>query len=164
MSTPCPRAVSKSESEHTISQFTERQPQCTELGVVMISHKYLFCLFAWQPDVRGAGPDTAGAPGGGGALHPTLHKEHLEEQLSAGGLRRGAPPAGLLRLCSWCPQHNGTVPEQRHSQAATTQAPEQQEICEYDELCCYKKLYSTVTLRHLASGSKTAAVIHWNML
>ncbi len=58
--------------------------------------EHLFCLFVWQPAVRRAGPDAAGAPDCGGALHPALHKEHLEEQLPAGRLGGRAPPAGLL--------------------------------------------------------------------
>lgn len=55
-------------------------------------------LFRLQPDDGGAGPDAAGAPGGGGALHPAFHEEHLEEQLPAGRSGGRAPLAGLLRL------------------------------------------------------------------
>lgn len=58
--------------------------------------EHLFCLFLWQPAVGRAGPDTAGAPDCGGALHPALHQEHLEEQLPTGRPGGGAPPAGLL--------------------------------------------------------------------
>lgn len=98
--------------------------------------EYLFCLLVWQPDVGGAGPDAAGAPGGGGALHPALHKEHLEEQLPAGRSGCRAPLAGLLWLRSRCPQHHGTVSEQGHGQVTAAQAPKRQEICEYYDLWC----------------------------
>lgn len=102
--------------------------------------KYLFCLLVWQPDVRGAGPDVAGAPSCGGALHPAFYQEHLEEQLPAGRSGGRAALAGLLWFRPRCPQHNGTVSEQGHSQVTAAPAPQQQEICEYFDLFCLESI------------------------
>jgi len=88
-------------------------------------------LCVWQPDVGGPGPDGADAPRRGGALHPALHPEHLEEQLPAGGAGGGAPPAGLLGLGAGRPEHHGPVPEQGHRAAAAAPAPHRQEDGEH---------------------------------
>lgn len=81
-----------------------------------------------QSAVGGAGSDAAGAPGRGGALHPALHQERVEEQLPAGVSGRRAPSAGLHRLHPGRPQHHGPVSEQRHRQAAA--APATRQNCE----------------------------------
>lgn len=98
---------------------------------------WIYVLFVWQPDVRGAGPDVAGAACSGGTLRPALHQEHLEEQLPAGRSRGRATPAGLLRLRSGCPQHHGTVSEQGHRQVTAAKAPNQQEEREYYNYVCW---------------------------
>lgn len=49
-----------------------------------VGQQFEFSLFVRQPADRGAGFHAAGATDCGGALHPSLHQEHLEEQLPAG--------------------------------------------------------------------------------